>query len=106
MTALLRSTVQVPPRLAKADAVRLVERRKELGQRHAEAACETVDDVHGGRLLAPLQIGQVRRVQAGAARQFLLREASPCPNCLDSGAERAAQVVHAGIVPSARLLPP
>ena len=86
--------------------VGLIKRCKELRQRHAEGARQSVDDIECWRLAAPLQVTDVRPMQASAVGQILLRQPEATSQLPDSGAHRRPQIVHAGIVPSGSLPQP
>jgi hypothetical protein len=88
------------------NAVRLIEGCKELRQRHAQGARQSVDDIQRGRLPPSLQITQVGPVQASAVGQVFLRQAEATSQLPDSRPQRRPQIVHAGIVPSERLPQP
>ena len=59
LCVLARPVPGVSPGLAEPKAVRLIEGRKELGERHAERAGEAIDDMDGRRLTSSLEVGDV-----------------------------------------------
>ena len=67
---------------------------EQLGDAHAEAVCETPDDVEARASLAPLNVADVRPMQVRPFRKLFLGNAQTITKLSDAAAERYPQVFH------------